>query len=168
MAATKYGEYVIREPLHQSTSGIPTFHICTEEGCVAARFPGFPNEITMIGIAAPTTMNPQPHAHEYDQLLLFWGGNPLNFFEFDAEVEVFLGKEGEKHVIDTTAVVYVPRGLVHCPINYRRVGKPILFMQICDAPQYKRSVGDMSGHPAHGTRTRYPEEQVLKLRRGIT
>lgn len=51
MAATKYGEYVIREPLHQSTSGIPTFHICAEKGCVAAKFPSFPNEITMIGIA---------------------------------------------------------------------------------------------------------------------
>lgn len=168
MAKTKYGEYIIREPLHQSTSGIPTFHICTEDGCFAHEFPSFPNEITMIGIAAPTTMNPQPHAHDYDQLLCFWGGNPMNLFEFGAEVEVFLGEEGEKHIIDTTSIIYVPKGLVHCPIHYKRVDKPIVFMQICDAPRYTRSVGDMSGHPEHSSRTRYPLEEILKLRRGIT
>jgi hypothetical protein len=167
MAETKYGDYVIREPLHQSMTGIPTLHACAEEGCVASKIPDFPNEITMMVITAPVNMNPNPHAHDYDQILAFLGSNPLNLFEFDAEIEVSLGEEGEKQLIDTTSLVFIPKGLIHCPINFKRIGKPVIFMHICDAPQYTRSAGDLSSHPSHSIRVKYPLEEILKLRKGI-
>lgn len=43
----------------------------------------------------------EPHKHDYDQFLCFLG-TPENAREFDTEVEVSLGDECEKHLIDKT------------------------------------------------------------------
>jgi hypothetical protein len=163
MTQTKYGKYVIREPIEKGRMG-PNIHLCAEEGCIGAQFPDFPAEQTMIIITEPTEMNAKPHAHDYDQFLCFLGPNPLNFFEFDAEIEISLGEEGEKHIVDTTSIVYVPKGLFHCPIKFKRVDKPVLFMHTCFAPEYSRSEGDTSGHPPHSGRIKYTPEEAKKLR----
>jgi len=163
MAEPKYSKYVIREPLEKDKSGA-TLHLCAEDGCVGARFPGFPAEMTTVVISQPTTMNPEPHAHDYDQFLCFLGSNPLNLFDFAAEVEVVLGEEKETQLIDTTSIVFIPKGLLHCPLIFKKVDKPIVFTHICFAPVYTRSVGDMSGHPVHRSRTRYSRQEQLKLR----
>ena len=54
----------------------------------------------------------------------------------DAEIEMGLGEEQEIHKITTPASVYIPKGLVHCPLNFRRVGKPILFVHATLASKY--------------------------------
>jgi hypothetical protein len=163
MAETKYGRYIIREPLDIGRAGT-NLHVCGEAGCVGAQFAGFPAEMTMIGVGAPMTMNPEPHAHDYDQFLCFLGGNPLNLFDFGAEVEIVLGEEKESHFIDTTSVVFVPKGLMHCPIIFKKVTRPVVLMHICFAPEYTRSAGDMSSHPAHRSRIKYSPVEQLKLR----
>jgi hypothetical protein len=89
-----------------------------------------------------------PHKHDFDEYLFFIGGNPLNMGEFDAEIEVALGEEWEIHTINTTSVIYIPKGLQHCPINVKRVGKPFLFGHIMMAGKYSNSAyaGDLYGH----------------------
>lgn len=48
------------------------------------------------------------------------------------EVEWWMGEgdSAEKFAIDTTALVYVPKGLVHGPVTYKRVDKPSLLIAI--------------------------------------
>ncbi len=167
MAETKYGKYVMREPIVKGRYA-PTIHICGEKHkcgekyCAGSNFPNFPAEQALMCITEPFMMNVPPHAHDYDQLLYFLGGNPINFFDFGAEVELYLGKEGEKHVIDTTTIVYLPKGLIHGPLNFRRVDKPIMVGHICFAPKYSRSEGDMDGHPQ--IYETYSTEEIIKLR----
>lgn len=69
-----------------------------------------------------------PHSHTYKQYELFMGGNPMNVEDFDSEVEISLGEEAETHIIDSTAMVHIKEGLVHRQINFKRVGKPIIFV----------------------------------------
>jgi len=38
-----------------------------------------------------------------------------------------MGKELEKHTITSTTVVYIPKGVWHCPLNFRAIRKPVLF-----------------------------------------
>jgi hypothetical protein len=65
------------------------------------------------------------HYHQrFDEWMIFLGGNPLNVEEFDAEIEMFWGREQEKQVIDCTCVAHIPPGLVHIGQDHRRVGKP--------------------------------------------
>jgi hypothetical protein len=168
---TEYEKYIIREPLAVGRFG-PIIHICGEkhkfgEGdCPGSRFPDFPTEQTLMCISEPLLMDTPTHAHDYDQLLYFLGGNPANFFDFKAEVEITLGEKGNKYIINTTTIVYIPKGLMHCPINFKKVDKPFIFGHICFAPKYTRSEGDMTAHPR--SYETYPMEEIIKLRAGTT
>jgi hypothetical protein len=47
-----------------------------------------------------------------------------------------MGEGCELYLIEQATVVYVPAGLVHTPLTFRRIGKPILFHPIPLAPDY--------------------------------
>ncbi|MFC1986472.1 hypothetical protein ACFLWC_05720 [Chloroflexota bacterium] len=54
--------------------------------------------IRMRWISEPCVMEPgNPHKHDFDQYLCFYRGNPKDVEDFGAEIEIWLGKEGEKH-----------------------------------------------------------------------
>lgn len=85
------------------------------------------------------------HAHRaFHQISLYVGGDPLNIEDFDAEIEIFMGKEREKHVIDTCAVDHYVPGLVHLGDEVRRVGKPFLHIMWVVGPNdyYKAAPKD--------------------------
>ena len=71
-----------------------------------------------------------PHVHPYDECLVFVGHDTDDLTYLGAELEIALGKEQEKHVIDKASVVTVPGGMVHCPLVTRRVDKPFSFFLI--------------------------------------
>jgi hypothetical protein len=167
MLSNKYGKYIIREPLVKGRM-TPQVHICGEkhlcgdEFCPGSVFPDFPNEVTLFTITEPCVISAK-HAHDYDELLYFLGGNPLNFFDFGARAEILLGDEEEKHLIDATTIIYVPKGLMHCPIYFNTVKKPIMFMHICSSTKYARSKGDLvTGHPVK--REKYTPDEISKLK----
>jgi hypothetical protein len=85
----------------------------------------------------------EPHIHDYDQFLCFLG-TPENAREFDAEVEVSLGDEGEKYLVDKTTIVHIPAGLTHCPLNFKRVDKPVLLVNITLSPKYVKKTASKS------------------------
>jgi len=68
------------------------------------------------------------HSHDFPEMLCFIGGNPVDITDFGAEIEFTLG--GEKHFINTTAVVSIPSGVEHCPIVFKKVTKPIVFLEV--------------------------------------
>ena len=57
------------------------------------------------------------HTHEFDEFLFIMGSNPYDMKEFQTEVEICFGKEREKHTFTEPSVVYIPKGLAHCPLN---------------------------------------------------
>lgn len=161
MAETKYGKYILREPLEKGLT--PMLHICSEDGCLGAQFPNFPVEVQLLCVTQPITFPHQAHVHDADELFFIFGGNPQNFYDFDAEIEIYLGEEREKHIINTTSIVYIPKGLLHAPIAITRVGKPFQWMHVLFAPKYTMAVGDGSLHPKH-PRERYSPEEIRKLK----
>ena len=80
-----------------------------------------------------------PHTHEFDQYLIFIGP-PEDVREFDSEIELWLGKEMEKHTITESTIVFVPKGLMHTPMNFKRIDKPVLLINITLSPEYKKEV----------------------------
>jgi hypothetical protein len=75
------------------------------------------------------------HSHLFDEYLMFLGINPDNQFELGGEVEFWLG--GEQHMITQTCAVFVPGGLLHCPIYFRRVDRPFMFITTGNTLGYK-------------------------------
>ena len=91
-------------------------------------------------------MVPEPHSHPTYEILCFIGGNPLNIRDFGGEVELYIGegKDAEPHIINSTSFVVLPPGLTHCPINFRKVDKPFLFMVILTAGKMSTLEGQTS------------------------
>lgn len=85
-------------------------------------------------LTEPFLMVEEAHTHDFDQILWFLGGDPGNVGDFGAEVEMHLGDNQEKHIITYSACVHIPAGLMHCPLNIKKVSKPIMFLDITLSP----------------------------------
>jgi hypothetical protein len=73
----------------------------------------------------------EPHFHQgVDEYIFFMGADPMNIFDFDCEIEFFIGADPdhmESRIIDKPTVVRLPPTVWHCPIKFRKVKKPLLF-----------------------------------------
>ncbi|HSW57707.1 MAG TPA: hypothetical protein VLH15_04860 [Dehalococcoidales bacterium] len=87
-------------------------------------------------INEPMLFDRIPHSHPFDEYLCFLGGNLENIFDFDATVELFMGEEGELCLIEQATVVYIPAGLIHTPLTFQRITKPVLFHPIALKADY--------------------------------
>lgn len=137
MAETKYGKYVVKEPFKKGSNEEviePMVHLNGEKDGGGANL-----TVSRSWITQPFRMIKQPHQHDHDQFLIFMGSNPMDVRDFGAEVELLLGEDGEKHVIDCPALVHIPAGLTHGPLEYKRIDRPIVFLDIYLAPTYVRN-----------------------------
>jgi hypothetical protein len=80
----------------------------------------------------PHLMVSTTHVHDCDEYLLFLGTNFEDMDDFDAEVELYMGEEGEKYIITSPTIVYVPARMIHCPLNFVKVNKPVFFFHTRD------------------------------------
>jgi hypothetical protein len=131
METTKYEKYIIREPLADGLFS-PRLLFDTKN-----YFPDINFGIRYTYIDRPFELE-SPHAHDYNQFLIFMG-TPEDQRVFDGEVEIYLGEEHVKNIINSTTVVHVPAGLIHCPIIWKRVDKPMMFVNVILTPSYTRS-----------------------------
>ena len=85
----------------------------------------------------PYKLELESHYHDTDEYLFFLGATlPDLVASFDAEIEYFMGKEYERHVVTQATVLYIPAGVEHNPCDIRRVGKPLLFSALQMAPYF--------------------------------
>lgn len=78
------------------------------------------------------------HRHPKDEYLVFLGATFPNVFDFDAKIEFTLGKdeEAETYVITKPTIIRVPAGTYHCPLHFKEVNKPVMFMAMCMMPMF--------------------------------
>jgi len=75
-------------------------------------------------ITAPEILGSPTHVHPFDQWIYLIGAEV--FSEFDADVEFTLGDEILQ--INYPCYIFIPKGVKHCPLNVKRVGKPFIFV----------------------------------------
>jgi hypothetical protein len=68
------------------------------------------------------------HVHDYDEIVIHLGTDPQNQEELGAEIEFMVG--GQPLKIDKTSAVYVPRGVKHGPLTWKKYQKPHLQLTI--------------------------------------
>lgn len=75
-----------------------------------------------------------PHVHHaVEEYYMFSGQDLTKFFDFDAEIEFWIGENPdrmEKYVITKPCLIRIPPRMWHGPINYKRVGKPVAFSAV--------------------------------------
>jgi len=144
MAETKYGKYVVTNPVpHSPNASLAHHNPRRDKGyleggsrpgegrflpkdtlpecsvrCIIGRQVGLPD--------------PQPfidaHKHSVDEIIIFLSTTPDG--RLGADVDIEMGDEGEKHTFNKTTVVYVPKGLIHAPIWYRNFEENKVFYLI--------------------------------------
>jgi hypothetical protein len=154
--ATKYGKYILTEPLAENKDMIPMPGMTPEKmkEMMASAPPmmkvnsSFFETIGLDFAFVPTLKPSDPaqpghpsHTHDVDEYIWFHGADPENMYDFGAEIEIILGagEDEEKHIINKACVVYVPAGLPHLPITFKRVDKPIFWGHILVAPMYRET-----------------------------
>ena len=125
MADSKYGKYILRQTKPGAKG--PAIPVAFEG---AKDWSGIQHRMTWNHIVKPVVLEKEPHSYNFDKFLCFLGNDPADSFTFGAEVELTMGKESEKHVIDHTSIVCIPKGTVYGPVNFKKVTKPILFCEI--------------------------------------
>ncbi len=129
MAVTKYGKYVIKKPVAIGGFG-PEFKFIGDED-YKSNF-----TIMFLRITEPTLMEDAPHYHDFDMYLYFMSFDPENMGELGADIEIGFGPEREIHKITTPTSVYIPAGMIHCPLEFKKVTKPILLVHCTLASKY--------------------------------
>ncbi len=81
----------------------------------------------------------ETHTHDFDQLLLWLGPDPDNLLELGAEIELCLGKDGERHLFTIPTAVAIPRGVPHFPATIKNLKNPFQYMEISLASEYSAS-----------------------------
>jgi hypothetical protein len=138
MADKKYQKYVIKAPMGKSKrhAHLPLHVRFRDE---LSPWKDLNMGLVVHLIREPLLMLTETHKHlDFNQVLFFLSGDPRNPEEFDAEVEFCMGEEKEKYIITEPTVIRVPPGTYHGPLFFKRIGKPIMFIDTFQAPEYKK------------------------------
>jgi hypothetical protein len=78
----------------------------------------------------------ETHVHDFNEILAFFGSNPADYSDLCGEVELWLGDE--KHILTKSCMVFIPKGLKHCPLVFRRIDRPIFHFAVGTSSSYTR------------------------------
>ena len=68
-------------------------------------------------------MEDKSHSHQFEEAVTLFGTNPENPKDLCGEVEFWF--DDEKYTITKSCIIYIPKGVKHCPLIFHRVDKPI-------------------------------------------
>lgn len=139
MAGTKYGKLIITEPKpeHEGEGDVKDgFDVRTplaylDGGVVSGAF-----YVETVWFHKNTAYSPPSHTHDFDEVLAFFGSDPKKPRDLCGEVELWLGEE--QHLLTKSCLVYIPRGLKHCPMRILRADRPIFHFSTGPAVKYER------------------------------
>jgi hypothetical protein len=77
------------------------------------------------------------HAHDFDEICGFVGSNMADTTDLGGEVDFSI--DGKKMTITKTCFIFIPAGVKHGGLNFRKINKPVF--QIAMSPM-KRFVSD--------------------------
>ena len=88
----------------------------------------------------PETAEPNSHAHDYDETLGFFGTDLKNPYDLGGEIEFWL--EDEKFILIRSCLIFVPKGMYHCPLVIHKVDLPIFHFGAGPGGAYTQELTD--------------------------
>jgi hypothetical protein len=139
MAQTKYGKLIVTEPKPESEKygeKKDGFDVRTPLAYLDGNVVSGAFYVETLWFKKGTAYSPPPHTHEFDEVLAFFGSDPEDPRDLCGEVELWLGDE--RHLLTKSCLVYIPKGLKHCPMNILRADRPIFHFSTGPAVKYER------------------------------
>ncbi len=74
------------------------------------------------------------HTHDFEEVLAFFGSDNDKPRDLCGELEIWL--DGEKHTVTKTSLIFIPKGMKHGPMTFRKIDKPIFHFSIGGTNKY--------------------------------
>lgn len=140
---SKFGKLVFEFPQEYNevvAEGDPVDFVVSPQAYFrgASQIPGAEFNQSYQIFVKPFFLDRVQHRHAKDEYLIFLGASFPNVFDFDAKIEFTLGKddEAETYIIDKPTIIRVPAGVYHCPLNFKEINKPVLFLATLMTPMF--------------------------------
>jgi hypothetical protein len=144
MAGLKYEKHIITEfkpglelPEFRGKPGVPSkrsnFMMWLGDGVIKGS-PYVEAVWLWKGAADPSGGFPQ-HVHDHDETLGFFGTDTENVYDLGGEIEFWL--DDEKYLLTKSCIIFVPKGMKHCPIVFRRIDRPIFHFIFVTGGEYR-------------------------------
>jgi hypothetical protein len=78
-----------------------------------------------------------PHNHSFDEIIGLIGSIKRSPRGLGGEVEFWI--DDEAYIITNTCLIFIPKGINHCPIIFRRVDSPIFMFETGNNTVYLKS-----------------------------
>ena len=130
MTETNYEKYLVREPLWETGPGVKNRQSPTMTFMSSTQVPGVNYYIEFGWIYDIPDPNPHDHehVHNFDEIVLHIGGDPDNPEDLGGEIEFYVG--GQPLTLTTTNGIFIPAGVTHGPLIWKRFTRPHLEMAI--------------------------------------
>jgi hypothetical protein len=131
MADSKYQKYVVQKPAYEV---VPKFEVKNRIPAMTLMsgnlVPGTKMYIETGWVLGMPDPNPHigEHTHDYDEIILHLGTDPAHPEDLCGEIEI--GMDGQPFTISSTSAIYVPKGVKHGPLIWKKFEKPHLEMTI--------------------------------------
>ena len=134
----KYDKYFITDPkpgdkIHQDTDLVKFPIYVDSEVIEGAHYFMAASHMGTTGRGAPDI----EHTHDFDEYLVFLGTNHKDPRDLGGEIEFWI--DGEKHTITRSCTVFIPAGVKHAPIYFKRIDTPIWYIATSPTKNYKIS-----------------------------
>jgi hypothetical protein len=128
MAASQYEKYVVRKPSYEAGPGVKNRQSPTMTFMSSKQVPEANYYIELGWIYGIPDPNPSinEHVHDYDEIVLHWGGNPETPQVLGGEIEFYIG--GQPITFNTTTGIFIPKGVPHGPLVWKKFEFPHIEM----------------------------------------
>ena len=146
MAKTKYGDCLIHKPgafpleiqgKGGSTSkdpvpGVKATHLMTADESVQKGY--FTVDCSWMWSGAAKGPVGEPHTHDFSHVIGFVGGHPPDPQDLGGEISIWL--DGNKETCTRNCLIFIPAGVVHGPILFSKITRPVFFITIAMTGKY--------------------------------
>jgi len=128
MAESEYEKFAVRKPIYEAGPGYKGRQSPTMTFMSSAQVPEANYYIELGWIYDMPEPNPHihEHVHDYDEIVLHWGGNPETPQVLGGEITFYIG--GQPITFNTTTGVFIPKGVPHGPLIWRKFEFPHIEM----------------------------------------
>ncbi|MEM2104719.1 MAG: hypothetical protein QW717_07525 [Candidatus Bathyarchaeia archaeon] len=104
----------------------------------------------------------RPMYHPHNEFTFFVGTDSYNPTDLGGEVHLWLGlgDRSERHIIREPSFVWIPRGLVHGPVLFRNMRKPLMWVSVVPDSAYRIEHSVNEWPPEYEPYPKQPREYV--------
>jgi hypothetical protein len=131
MLNSDYEKYIVRKPVYEGNDqGLKNIQSPTMTFISNSLIPDVNNYLELgwiYGLPEPRTRIGE-HSHDFDEIIIFWGGDADTPQDLGAEIEYYIG--GQAITFNTTTGIFIPKGTRHGPVTWNKFRFPHVQMML--------------------------------------